>query len=79
MGNQMPEFKVFVETDQMHYFRIRSENPETVSKLALKEFLISGSLEDVVEILVLDPEDELGFGMPISQVRGSELSSLLGV
>ena len=75
----MPEFKVFVETYHTHYFRINCENPETASKLGLKEFLISGSLGDVVEVLVLDPEDELGFGMPIFQVRGSELSSLLGV
>jgi hypothetical protein len=75
----MPEFKVFVETDHSHYFRIKCENPETASKLGLKEFLISGSLDDVVEVLVLDPEDELGFGMPIFQVRGSELSTFLGV
>jgi hypothetical protein len=73
----MPEFKVFVETDHMHYFRIQSENPETASMLALKEFLTSGSLGDVVEVLVLEPEDELGFGMPIFQVRGSDLSSIL--
>ena len=45
--------------------------------LALKEFLVSGSLGDVVEVLVLDPEDELGFGMPIFQVRGPDLSSIL--
>ena len=75
----MPEFKVFIETDHTHYFRIQCENPETASKLGLKEFLISGSLGDVVEVLVLDPEDEFGFGMPIFQVRSSELSSLLGV
>jgi hypothetical protein len=75
----MPKFKVFVETDHTHYFRFQCENPETASKLGLKEFLISGSLSDVVEVLVLDPEDELGFGMPIFQVRGSELTSLLGV
>ena len=73
----MNYFKVFVETDQMYYFRIRSENPETASMLALREFLVSGSLGDVVEVLVLDPEDELGFGMPIFQVRGSDLSSIL--
>ena len=75
----MNNFKVLVETDHTHYFRFQCENPETASKLGLKEFLISGSLGDVVEVLVLDPEDELGFGMPIFQVRGSELSSLLGV
>jgi hypothetical protein len=75
----MPEFKVFVETDHTPYFRIQCENPETASKLGLKEFLVSGSLGDVVEVLVLDPEDGLGFGMPVFQVRGSELSSLLGV
>jgi hypothetical protein len=75
----MNNFKVFVETDHTHYFRIRCENPETASMLVLKEFLRSGSLRDVVEVLVLDPEDELGFGMPVLQVRGSELSSLLGV
>jgi hypothetical protein len=73
----MPEFKVFIETDHSHYFRFQCENPETASKLGLKEFLISGSLGDVVEVLVLDPEDELGFGMPIFQVRGSDLSSIL--
>ena len=73
----MPEFKVFVETDHTHYFRIQCENPETASKLGLKEFLITGSLDDVVEVLVLDPEDELGFGMPIFQVRGPYLSSIL--
>ena len=73
----MPEFKVFVETDHTHYFRIQCENPETASKLGLKEFLISGSLGDVVEVLVLDPEDELGFGMPIFQVHGPHLSSIL--
>ncbi len=73
----MPEFKVFVETDHTHYFRIQCENPETASKLGLKEFLISGLLGDVVEVLVLDPEDELGFGMPIFQVRGPDLSSIL--
>jgi hypothetical protein len=73
----MPEFKVFVETDHTHYSRIQCENPETASKLGLKEFLISGSLSDVVEVLVLDPEDELGFGMPIFQVRGPDLSSIL--
>ena len=75
----MPDFKVLVETDHTHYFRIQSENPEKAILLALKEFLVSGSLVDVVEVLVLDPEDEIGFGMPIFQVRGSELSSLLGV
>jgi hypothetical protein len=73
----MNYFKVFVETDHMHYFRIRSENPETASMLALKEFLVSGSFVDVIEVLVLDPEDELGFGMPIFQVRGPDLSSIL--
>jgi hypothetical protein len=73
----MPEFKVLVETDHTHYFRIQCENPETASKLGLKEFLITGSLDDVVEVLVLDPEDELGFGMPIFQVRGPYLSSIL--
>jgi len=73
------DFKVFVGTDQTQYYRIQCENPETASKLALKEFLVSGSLDDVVEVLVLDPEDEIGFGMPIFQVRGSELSSLLEV
>ena len=73
----MPEFKVFIETDHSHYFRFQCENPETASKLGLKEFLISGSLGDVVEVLVLDPEDELGFGMPIFQVRGPDLSSIL--
>jgi hypothetical protein len=75
----MNNFKVLIETDQTHTFEIKCENPETASKLALKEFLITGSLGDVVEVLVLDPEDELGFGMPIFQVRGSELTSLLGV
>jgi hypothetical protein len=75
----MNNFKVLVETDHTHYFRIKCENPETASTLALREFLVSGSLGDVVEVLVLDPEDELGFGMPIFQVRGPELSSLLGV
>ena len=73
----MNNFKVFVETDHTHYFRIQCENPEKASSLALKEFLVSGSLADVVEVLVLDPEEEIGFGMPIFQVRGSELSSLL--
>ena len=73
----MPEFKVFIETDHSHYFRFQCENPETASKLGLKEFLISGLLGDVVEVLVLDPEDELGFGMPIFQVRGPDLSSIL--
>ena len=73
----MPEFKVLIETDQTHTFKIKCENPETASMLALKEFLVSGSLGDVVEVLVLDPEDELGFGMPIFQVRGSDLSSIL--
>jgi hypothetical protein len=73
----MNNFKVFVETDHTHYYRIQCENPETASKLALKEFLVSGSLDDVVEVLVLDPEDELGFGMPIFQVRGPDLSSIL--
>jgi hypothetical protein len=75
----MNNFQVLIETDQTHTFEIKCENPETASKLGLKEFLVSGSLSDVVEVLVLDPEDELGFGMPIFQVRGSELSSLLGV
>ena len=75
----MPEFKVFIETNHTHCFRIQCENPETASKLGLTEFLVSGSLVDVVEVLVLDPEDEIGFGMPIFQVRGSELSALLGV
>ena len=75
----MNNFKVLVETDHTHYFRIKCENPKTASTLALKEFLVCGSLDDVVEILVLDSEDELGFGMPIFQVRGTELSSLLGV
>jgi hypothetical protein len=45
--------------------------------LALREFLVSGSLGDVVEVLVLDPEDEIGFGMPIFQVRGPDLSAIL--
>ena len=75
----MNNFKVLIETDQTHTFEINCENPETASMLALREFLVSGSLGDVVEVLVLDPEDELGFEMPIFQVRGSELSSLLGV
>jgi len=75
----MPEFNVFIETDHTHYFKINCDNPETASMLALREFLVSGSLGDVVEVLVLDPEDELGFGMPIFQVLGSEVSSLLGV
>jgi hypothetical protein len=73
----MNNFKVLIETDQTHTFEIKCENPETASKLALKEFLITGSLGDVVEVLVLDHEDELGFGMPIFQVRGPHLSSIL--
>ena len=73
----MNNFKVLIETDHTHTFEIKCENPETASKLGLKEFLITGSLDDVVEVLVLDPEDELGFGMPIFQVRGPYLSSIL--
>jgi hypothetical protein len=73
----MPEFKVLIETDQTHTFEIKCENPETASMLALKEFLITGSSGEVVEVLVLDPEDEIGFGMPIFQVRGPDLSSIL--
>jgi hypothetical protein len=73
----MNNFKVLIETDQTQTFKINCENPETASTLALREFLVSGSLGDVVEVLVLDPEDELGFGMPIFQVRGSDLSSIL--
>jgi hypothetical protein len=73
----MNNFKVLIETDQTHTFEIKCENPETASKLGLKEFLITGSLDDVVEVLVLDPEDELGFGMPIFQVHGPHLSSIL--
>jgi hypothetical protein len=73
----MNNFKVLIETDQTHTLEINCENPETASKLGLKEFLVSGSLSDVVEVLVLDPEDELGFGMPIFQVRGPDLSSIL--
>jgi hypothetical protein len=73
----MNNFKVLIETDQTHTFEIKCENPETASKLGIKEFLIKGSLDDVVEVLVLDPEDELGFGMPIFQVHGPHLSSIL--
>ena len=63
----MNNFKVLIETDQPHTFKIDCENPETASMLALKEFL------------GLESEDGIGLGIPISQVRGSELSSLLGV
>jgi len=73
----MNNFKVFVETDHTHYFRIQAENPETASMLALKEFLVTDSSGEVVEVLVLDPEDEIGFGMPIFQVRGPDLSAIL--
>ena len=75
----MNEFKVFIETTHLHYSRIWSDTPETAVKLALKEFLIDGSLDDVVEILVLDPQDELGFGMPILQYNQESLKELIKV
>lgn len=75
----MDEFKVFIETDHTHYFRIQADNPELASKLALKEFMESGSLTAVEEVLVMDSEDELGFGMPVFQATGAELTYLLKV
>ena len=73
----MLDFKVFIETTHMHYSRIESDTPEAAVRLALKEFLLEGSLEDVVEILVLDPEDEVGFGLPILQLQGLQLLELV--
>ncbi|MBM3681912.1 MAG: hypothetical protein FJW84_00435 [Actinobacteria bacterium] len=74
----MPEFKAFIETTHLHYSRIECETPEVAVNLALNEFLIEGSLDDVVEILVLDPKDELGFGMPILQLQGDQIKELKG-
>ncbi len=73
----MPKFKVLVESDKTHVYKIETDDPQEASKIALKRYLSTSEVNDVDEILVIDPDNEWSFGMPIFQVNKFEFSDLL--
>lgn len=75
----MENFKVVIESENTHAYLIPAPNPETASKQALTEFQNLNPSANVSEVLVLDPEDEMGFEMPILQYNQESLKELLKV
>jgi hypothetical protein len=75
----MPKFKVLVESGKTHVYRIEPEDPQEASKISLKCYLSTSEVNDVDEILVIDPENEWSLVCQYSRLINLNFLNFLGV